>query len=806
MDASPTLRTHVAIAALSASLLAFQLALMQLFGLVQWHHYAYLVISIALMGFGASGSIFALLRDRMLAARTSLFPALASLCAVLMILTTGAALLTSSGFDPFLLFTDTRHVGRLLGTCILLFLPFVPGALVLVLAFATWPQHIGSLYRSNLAGSAAGGILALLLPWLLSPEHIPSGVALLAVLASAFLLPSSPRGSVLIPAMALLLCLLSIVLQPDAKISEYKSLSRTLDLPDAEVLLEANSPAGMLHVVRAPALRHAPGLSLTYRGSIPARDALFRDGNMLGVLTGKSSEKHPEEGASVLLDWTTRALPYALGRAERVLVLEAGAGEEVAQAVDRGAALVTALQPDARLRSLLYGSLARMTDSLFHHPGVRMLPRDARSVLASEGRYDLIVHPVVESMGGSAGLHALQEEYTLTVEAFEAMWQRLSPRGRIEVTVWMDYPWRSPLRLCATLATMLERVGFSPRHHLIAVRGWGMLTFVVTRFPVTGEHAVRTREFCERLQFDPALLPDLRPEETARYHGMGEKGFFRTLETLLGSGRDAYIESYPFRIAPATDDRPFFSQFLTPASLRVIGEDAGRAGIPAMELGSVTVLATVATVILLSIVFIIVPLLPRRMRGKRRGWAFLHFATIGTGFFFVEILLLHAFVLYFGNPVYAAAGVITALLLSAGFGSRLSERLQPGWRALVLTCTAIALLIGSGAFIWQALLASTVAASPMMKVLIGLLLILPAGLLMGMPFPLGIRILGDMSPGIIPWAWAVNGCFSVISTGLATLLALEFGFSVVLLAASILYAGAAAAALLLRFPRKNKTG
>jgi len=792
-------RVHVAIAMLSAALLSFQLAQMQLFALVQWHHYAFLVISIALTGFGASGTLFSLLRVRMLTERRTLLPALASLSAVLMIVCTAAALLTSAAFDPFLLFTDSSHIWRLLLTCLLLFLPFLPGAMVLILAFASWPERIGGLYLSNLGGSAAGGLLAVLLPWLLLPQQIPAALALLAVAASALLLPArtsgraKPRVLWLMQAVALLLCLASVPLLPGPQISSYKSLSRTMDLPDAEIRAEANSPYGMLHVVHAPALRHAPGLSLTYTGAIPVQDAVFRDGAMLGVLAAPAPGDAPP-----LLDFSTRALPYAFGPASRVLILDAGTGEEVVQALHHGAHQVAAVLPDGRLRSLLLGLLAPDTDSLFHDPRLQLLHRDARSVLARSEQYDLIIHPVVESMGGSAGLRALQEEYTLTVEAFTAMWQRLSPAGRIEVTVWMDYPWRSTLRLPATLAAMLDRVGREPWRHIAAVRGWGTLTFVITRSPLADGDVRRVRGFCERLQFDPALLPGVRADERQRFHTIGEEGFFRALDTLLGPERDTFIAGYPFRISPATDNRPFFSQFLTPASLDVITDRAGRAAIPTMELGSVTVLAAVAAVTLLALVFIVLPLLPRGLRGGGGGWTFLHFATIGSGFMFVEILLLHHFVLYFGNPAYAAAAVITLLLLCAGIGSRMSERLRATGGTLIRICGAIAVLLLAGALGLHPLLNATMHAPLIVKVLIAVAVVFPAGVLMGMPFPTGIRILGASNESHIPWAWAINGSLSVVATGAATVLALQFGFSLVFIAAAAMYAAAAAAGFLRR--------
>lgn len=792
MSDAPGFRVHAAIALLSAALIALQLALMQLFALVQWHHYAWLVISIALLGFGASGSIFTLLRVRMLAARIILFPVLATLCAVLIPLCTSAALDASTGFDPFLLFTEPARAWQLLLTCLLLFLPFVPGAVILIMAFASWPERMGALYLSNLAGSGGGGLLALILPWLLAPAAVPSAVALLAVAAALLLLPQRSRALILLPFLALPFCLWFAAHPAEPELSQFKDLRRALDLPEARITMQANSPFGMLHVVSAPALRHAPGVSLTYEGEIPVRDAVFRDGMMVGAVVGLDTGK-----AARMLDFGTQALPYVFRAPARVLILETGTGEDVVQALGRGANAVTALQPDGGLARLLRDALAGVNDSLFFHPRVRVLQRSARSALAADaGRYDLIVHPVVESMGGSAGQRALQEEYTLTVEAFEAMWQRLSADGCIAVTVWMDYPWRSTLRLAATIGLVLQRAGVDARRHLAAVRSWGTLTFVLSRPPIIPAEARRVRDFCERLQFDPMLLPDLAPNERERFHRIGEPGFFTAVDRLLGPRRGAFIESYPFRIAPATDDRPFFSQFLTASSIAVIARDGGRAGIPAMELGTIIVPVGVGAILLLSLLFIVLPLPFRATRSKGRGWTFLHFSAIGIGFMFVEILLLHHFVLYFGNPVHAAAAVISILLLSAGTGSLFSGRLTHSHAALFRICAVVALCLCAGVLLLQPVLAATVQTSMGIKAIIAVLIIFPTGFLMGMPFPLGIGLLGKHAPALIPWAWAVNGCFSVVSTGAATLLALQSGFSVVLLAAAGMYGIAAAVSFL----------
>lgn len=790
--AAPPARIFAGIGLLSAALIAYELALMQLLSAVQWHHYAFLVLSVAMLGFGASGSLFSLLRDRILAAHRDLLPLLLILCGLLMALCSVAAAQHAADFDPYLLFTTPSHAWHVLWTCILLFLPFLPGALAIIIVFAAYPARIGRLYLWNLGGSGVGGLLAILLPWFLQPASVPGVEAALAVVA-AIVLTRKPQPAALLISVAALLFCSWLALQPPALIfSEYKDVSKTLDLPDARIRAEANSPHGFLQIVSAPALRSAPALSLTYTGPIPVRDAVFRNGHMIGML--------PPEGKDwgrSLLGRTTQALPFAALHPRSVLLLDGGTGEHIPGALRQGVREVTALFPDRRLNTLLRSELSGAGSTMFDDSRVEIVQDDARAFLAKEGgTWDLVVHPVVSSFGGAAGLHALREDYTLTIEAISAMWDRCSERGAIVVTIWMDHPWRGTLRLPATLAAALEMRGMAVREHLAAIRSWGTMTFMATKQPMTREQVAAVRALCDSLQFDPVLLPGIRAEERQRYHAIADDAYFAMLDSICGPARASFSENYPFRVTPVTDDRPFFSQFLTLRSLPVIRDAAGAQAIPAMELGVLAVLVTVAAVTVLSVLLILVPLLPAWRSGVADAWTFTHFASIGLGYMFVEILLLHRFVLYMGNPIYAGAAVISLLLISSGVGSMLTERIAYHRTALSFAPLSVCLLLVVGAFAVQPIVMATAHLSLALKSLIGALIIVPLGVLMGMPFPLGVTHLHRHAPRRIPWAWAVNGCFSVVSTGVATLAALEFGFSAVTLLAATAYGICTIAALL----------
>ncbi|MEK7670645.1 MAG: spermidine synthase-like protein, partial [Bacteroidota bacterium] len=438
-------------------------------------------------------------------------------------------------FDSYLLFVEGGQVRRLVLTYLTFFVPFFVGALALGLIFVRHVDRIGSVYFANLVGSGVGGLIALALLWLFMPQQLPSLVALLPIAAALFIIPSRQRSPlVLMAAVIAALAFYCIASSPQLNISDYKSIRRTLNLPDAKVVFERSSPHGLVQVVSSPALRYTPGLSLTYKDSVPSCPVVFNNGDWFGPLVAATV------GGQVLRS-TTLALPYMLKPRERVLVLNARTGMFVAQALENGALQVTAVEPHSTVLSLMQHELARQTDSLFFHPAVNVRNVDPRTFLMSDtSAYDLIVLPTLDAFGGTSGLYATQEQYLLTKEAVREMWQKLSPDGVICITSWMDYPVRNPLRALATLVETLSEAGVAkPAQHIAAIRSWGTITFVAKRTPLTVVESDSVKAFCERMAFDPALLPNLNPHERSRNNILQDESFFSLLDAIVSENRES---------------------------------------------------------------------------------------------------------------------------------------------------------------------------------------------------------------------------------------------------------------------------
>jgi hypothetical protein len=775
----------MALGLLSAAVIAFQLALMQILSITQWHHFAYMIISVALLGFGAAGTCLALFRTALTDRFDRVFPVLMFLCGATMAAGIGLSQSAAIRFDSYLLFAGALHAGRLMATYAVFFIPFFLAALAIGLAFTKYSHRIGILYFWNLAGSGMGGLLALGLMWVLPPREIPAILALIPVFSGLLVLRKNP-GALVLPTAALSLIGVTVaILHPPTLIpSEFKSLSRAMQLPEAQLTLGKNSPYGLLQVFSSPALRYAPGLSLTYPDAVPVRRAVFNNGDWVGPLLSPQKKEVPP-----VLDFSTAALPYALEKRHTALVLNMSTGTHAVQAIRQGVKKVMAVEPNPVLLSLLEKELAGEVDGLMKHPALMVKKSDSRTWLLTDPlAYDLIVFPSIDTFGGTSGLNAIQEHYLFTKEAFGDAWRKLTPRGVLSVTCWMDYPPRHTLKILSTLIEMLAVRGVDdPRSVIAAARSWGTITFIVKKTPFSPEEIQNIRAFCLRLGFDPALLPDIRASERAVFNVLQDDLFFNTIERLLSPGRRDLYDAYDFNIEPATDDRPYFAQFLRWKSLPNLSEHFGSRSVPFFEIGYLVVLLTLLQASLAAVLLIIVPLF--RTTGQRRGKTqiLFYFSGIGIGYIFIEIAMLQRFVLYFGNPIHAAAIVISAMLMASGMGSYASERLQPLGMRLSAVLTGIMVLLLLGGALLTPLLLKTIGLSPISKVLVSLCVLCPAAFLMGIPFPAGIRMLAEKSGGDIPWAWGINGCFSVISTALATIIAVEAGFTALMICGALAY-------------------
>ena len=777
---SPDRRVLAALVLGSAGITAFQIGLMRLFSFVQWYHFAYMMVSLALLGFGASGAL--LTWTRRLWANDA--PRAAGIA-----LATGAAAMPLSTallaweplrFDLYLLFVEPIQLPLFALGVFLLFLPFLAGAAAIGILLTRHADEAGGYYFANLLGTAAGGAVGLLLATTFLPGRLPALAGSLLLLGGLFLVRRRTLAWLCLPAAVILFL---AVRPPEWTPSPFKSLGQVLAMPRAEVVEASPGVKGLFHSVEAPALHPAPGLSLNYRGGIPQGPAFFLDGNWYGMRLPP-----PEAGEGGWEEATTGALPYWMNPPPgRVLVVGLEGGSPVRLAAHHGAQSVLGVDSHPTVVNRIAGAWSGKRD-------VRFRAAAPRVVLARGGEpFDLIRFPTIGSFHGGVGLHSLGAEFLLTREAFASAWSRLSDSGAIAATAWLDYPERKPLRLLRLFVAAAREAGVAePTRHLAAVRGWGALTIVLQKRPVSPDQAARVREECRRWSFDPFWLGGRETGDRERHHDLGPSNFFRIADAILAGDRDT-LENYPFVLAPPTDARPFFSQFLRPRSLLAMQEAFAARSLPFFELGTFVLLLTLALLVLFAALFILAP--RRRLAsGSGSKWpVVLYFGALGLGFLGTEIVLMQVFHLVWGDPVLAAGGTIAGMLFFAGVGSLVSGRFRAGPRSIGLCgslVAAILLLAAASALPLARFLNGLppVAAYPLSLALLALV-----AFPMGGMFPLGLRRMAERRREQIPWAWGINGALSVVASPLALLTAVTAGFPAVFLAAAACYAVAALA-------------
>lgn len=783
-------RISVSIALLSISIIAYQLVLIQILSIVQWYHFAYMIISIAMLGFGAAGTFISLFKRSLLEKAESLLPWLMVITSMLMSASVAISQIASINFDIYHLFDDYTQIWKLAVTYMLFFLPFFCSALSIGIVFVKHVEKIGLLYFSNMIGSGLGGVFAIVIMWWFLPEKLPIIVSIIAFTAAIVSTPQRMRQSfAIIIFIAVAVLSFFYLTSPDLNISEYKSISRTKNLPKSKVIKKAGSPYGMIEIVSAPYLRYAPGLSIKYPGILSVDNVAFNNGVWLDpIISSKNDSLN-------YFDYSTEIIPYILRERKDVLVLESGTGRQVNFALHKNSRRVVAVESNKALIELLIDDSVLQAGSIYNDKSVILRTISPRTfLLSSHSKFDLITFPIIGSFGGTSGLFALQEQYLLTTESFSEMWSGLKDDGVICITTWIDYPYRNILKILATWIEVLNNYKKGdPNDHIIAIKNWNAVTLLLSHNSFSTNDADTIRNFCKKMNFDPVLLPGIMPEERDYYNKLQDNSFYTLIDKLIHSEseREEVYNDYSFNIKPATDDQPYYSQFLQSKSLSQLSELFGNRNLPFIELGYVLLYVTIFQILLIAVILILTPLFKTGWKGENKTWTLIYFSGLGIGYMFIEIIFIQRFTLYFGNVIYASAAVICLMLLSSGFGSLLSQKFEARHSKLVGILMIIIISLVIYTLILSFLLKATIVFTLTTKIFFSTILIGPPAFLMGMPFPLGLRLLSSKNKSVetsqIPWAWGINGLMSVTSTALATIIAVELGFTWVMIFATLAY-------------------
>jgi len=787
----------------SAMALAYEILLMRLFSIIQYHHFAYMIISLALLGYGVSGTFITFFRERLL----QNFPH--SLIANIVFFGISGVACYLGGqhllINPDELLWQTRLWLKLFVLYLLLALPFFFAANCTALTFSQYKEKISEVYGADLSGAGFGSLCIIGILFLFLPQNgllLLGSVILLIPVITLFELQAKQKILIL---PFLLLATIPFLLPSGwtkPAVSPYKGLSQQMHIRGSRVVEVRPSPLALLTVVVNENIpfRHAPGLSLKATIEPPEQIGIFIDSDSLSVIT-----RFPEDPAKLAyLDMTTSALPYHLKHLQNILLSGAGAGSDILQALYFDVENISTVELNPQLIELVR-ERPDFSGRIFDRDNVHIHIGEARSFISvSADTYDLIQVPFLDPFGGStAGLYALNENYLYTVEALKEYINHLSPDGYLCLNSWIKLPPRDTLKLFATAVQALKELGVKmPVDHIAMIRSWQSGTLLIKRSAFVSEEIGVIKKFCSTRLFDLVFYPGIQANETNRFNILREPYFYQGTVNLLQDGSRKFLADYKFNISPATDDRPYFANFFKWRTLPEIVKLRGRGGMMLLESGYLVMVITLVQAVVASIILILLPVLARTVRNISAGktWSrprtALYFSVIGLGFLFLEIAFMQKYILYLGHPLYAAAAVLAIFLVFAGLGSRFikNKRLHAGWPVAFIIILGIVELPAAG-LLFQKLGGYVLP----VKMLAAVVMLGPLAFCMGMPFPLALTEIGTEGPALIPWAWAINGCASVVAAVLAALLAVHFGFAAVIYISLALYGFAAAI-----FPSSNK--
>ncbi|MCK5335424.1 MAG: SAM-dependent methyltransferase, partial [Gammaproteobacteria bacterium] len=719
-----------------------------------------MIISLALLGYGASGTFLSLFRHYLLPRYSRVY--LTNL--VLFALSSLLCFLLSQQipFNAEEMLWDAGQSLRLMSIYILLALPFFFVANAIGLTLIRYQHDMSRIYAADLFGAGVGSVLIIVLLFVALPAESLRYIFVLAMLAIMLASWELYKGRGRIFVVMISMILLSIVFSfllpkswTELELSPYKGLSQTLRITGTNVVSESSSPLGLITVVESPVIpfRYAPGLSLNASDEPPQQVAVIIDGDAMTPITHYSGDRQ----TLTYLDQLTSALPYHLSPTNNVLILGAGGGSKVLQAKYHKAKQITAVELDKQIIKLVKTDFKNFSGSLYNDADINVIADEARGFVAgSDHSYDLIQLALLDSFSASsAGLYALSENYLYTVEALQEYLLHLNSAGYLALTRWIKLPPRDTFKMFATAIDALRNNGiYQPEQNLVLIRSLQTSTLLIKNTPFTADEILSLKKFCEERSFDMAYYPGMSFEEANLYNILAKPVFFTGAISLLGDDRNNFIQRYKFNIEPATDNKPYFFNYFKWGVLPEILSLKGEGGMSLLGMGYLMLVATLLQALLFSFLIILLPLMFFKRTEVRvisknylKTRAFIYFLALGLAFLFIEIAFIQKFILFLHHPVFAIAVVLSAFLIFAGMGSLWSKRFvkseqyDKGVKLSVLMIVVIGICY---AYFLGPIFSYFIALSVTLKVILSIVLIAPLAFCMGMPFPLGLSRLGEV--------------------------------------------------------------
>ncbi len=690
-------------------------------------------------------------------------------------------------FDPVRAAWSGFEFAKIFIQYILLAVPFAFAGMIIAGAIRGRTERVHRIYLADMTGAATGCLLILLILSHTGGEGAVRAAVLLGLAASLlFGFPASTKGKAVAAAVFLLTLIIGFGIHGTlrVKMSPYKPLPAALNFPGGKLMETLYSPSGQLDIIDSPAVRAAPGIGLGYEKLLPAQRGFTINGGGLSTVTDR-------RGDLAFLTRLPSALAYRLKPGAEVFVVDPGGGMELLSALENGAKSVTGSERSGVIIEAMRGEFLPFSGNLYSDLGI--MKGAARNLLPLSGRrYDLITLPLTDTLGaGSSGIRGLQEDYGLTAEAIANYLGHLKEGGYLASSLYLLPPPRTELKLLSTVVEALKQSGVEAAgERIMAIRSWGVLVLLVKKGVITGDDVRLLNHFCEAEGFDPVWYPGMEESAANQFNRFEEPLYYRAFKNLLDpASRPTFLENYLFNLDAATDERPFFGQTFRLTRMKETFENVGRKWGILIEGGYLLPWIFIQSV-LASVLLIFVPYLLFRKGGEASVSLLptgVYFAAIGIGFMFLEIALIQRLIPLLGEAVYAFSAVLFSLLLATGMGSWLAGSLRLVQRRGASYLLILPLMILLYAPLLGPVSETLAGFSLTSRYVTVFLMLFPLGMVMGFPFPTGMALLAERDERLIPLAWCINGCFSVVSSVAAMMVALVAGFSSLFVLAAVCY-------------------
>ncbi len=764
--------TYAGMGLIAMATLVLELALTRVFSVVLYYHFAFMVISLALFGIGASG-VFIYVRSKHFV-RDKLREQLPTYCGLFALTTVlGLAYLLQFKFqleqDPSWEMTLTLlNLGHLFSLYLVSTLPFFFSGVAISLVIFHHEARIGYVYFSDLLGAALGCLgMPILMTLFGGPGTILAAAFLGVVAALLFELRDSDDAAWQRPWRSAVATLALVALVGTGSARGWFEVGSVKSVDESQVVFSRWNAYSWIAVQRHPDGNH----SLTI-------DALAST-----VLYSRDTVATRNEAQSI------SALVHQFrGEDSRVLIIGPGGGVDIVSALYHGSEDVLAVEINPIIiHDVMLGEFRDSTTSLYDSPGVRVVEGEGRSfVRRSTDRFDVIQVTLIDTWAATAaGAFALSENTLYTVDAYEDFYEHLDDDGVLSMSRWRLDEDREFIRLVGLAREALARRGVpmeeTPRH-IFAAQHYRLATLLMRRTPFTAEELTELDEISRRQGYQILHSParDDYDNDVGRLARAPDPG--------------PVYAAYPFEIEPVDDDRPFFFYSPSRAGMSAVFEDRTNMVNDFAQFIMVSLLLVVLVLVTLAMVFPLFVFRRDAMKSNvgRKMTLLVYFISLGLGFITVEIGLLQRFSVFLGHPSFSLVVVLFSILLSSAIGAALSERIaeaQLGTRFLQLAGSLVAIVIVYG-FGLGALVDGLISLELWARIAVTAVLVALPGALMGMMVPLGVRFCREQGVSeIVPWAWGMNGACSVLGSVVSMMVAMNWGLAATLFVGAACYLG-----------------